>query len=306
MTPDTLVQSCGLDFTKYVIANCHTHRVFVASPSGERYTVNTPTGWFWLQCTIAAVSLCLGIRIGKGPTRRIALWLILGLFMLVCWAWIKYHPALAVHAIPLPILYYIEGTAAVPSFMLIIGIAYTRSRLPRQKRLAVLSILLGGIYFVHGGIWMLQSTPKKSFANMVSGSVVLQSQDYSCVPAACATALRGLGVSATELEMAELTRVRPGTGATMIRAAEALQKKLGQNVRTHILELPFDQLTSVEPPMLTPLQVDLSRRHMVVLVRVGPDGAWVADPMRGMVYMTRQEMRQSFTNRVIVFESVGG
>ena len=73
---------------------------------------------------------------------------------------------------------------------------------------------------------MIQSTPRNAFGRQTSSGPVMQSQDYSCVPAACATALNQLGLPTTEAEMAELTQTRPGTGATLIRALAGLRERL--------------------------------------------------------------------------------
>ena len=206
-------------------------------------------------------------------------------------------------AIPPTVLYYIEGTGAVPLFMLMMGLTYAHSRLAHHKRLAMLSMLLGAIYFLQAGLWMLQSTPTELFADSVRGGVVIQSQEYSCVPAACATALRGLGVTASEAEMAQLTQVRPGTGATLIRAAEALRQKLAdQPVAVHILDISYDQLPLLTGPLLTPLQFQMGRQHMVVLRRFNEHGVWVADPGQGEIFMRHEELEPVFTGRIIAFD----
>ena len=268
--------------------------------------METSLNWFLLQSTAVLACLWLGIWIGRGPVRRIALWAALALVLLLYWTWLKHNPSIAVRAIPLKILYYIEGTGAVPAFMLIVGIAYGRSNLPRQKRFTVMAMLLGSIYFLQGGLWMLQTTPEQLFAHTVDPdeqTVVLQSQDFSCVPAACATALRDLGVDASESEMAVLTQVRPGTGTTLIRATEALRKKLhNRQIQVHILKMPHDQLSSLQMPLLTPLQLEIGRRHMVVVQDIDQHGVRVADPMRGVIYWSRAEFAHVFTNQVIAFD----
>jgi len=265
--------------------------------------VNTPVNWFMLQANASLAGLWLGLWAGRGPSRRMWMWLGLSLGMLLCWTWLKRHPSLAVQAISPSVLYYIEGTGAVPFFMVMMGLVYAHSHLAHQKRLAILSMMLGAIFFVQGGLWMLQSTPTELFVDTVSGDVVIQSQEYSCVPAACATALRGMGVETNELEMAQLTQVRPGTGATLIRAAEALRRKLaGRPVAVHILDVDYDQLPDLAGPLLTPLQLEINRQHMVVLLRFNGQGAWVADPEQGEIFMGHKELEPVFTRRIIAFD----
>ena len=265
--------------------------------------MDAPVNWFMLQTNASLAGLWLGIWAGRGPSRRMWLWLGVALGLLLCWTWFKHNPSLAVLAIPPTVLYYIEGTGAVPLFMLMMGLTYAHSRLAQHKRLATLSMVLGAIYFLQGGLWMLQSTPTELFADTVKGDVVIQSQEYSCVPAACATALRGLDVTTSEAEMAQLTQVRPGTGATLIRAAQALRQKLAdQSVTVHVLDITYDQLPHLAGPLLTPLQLEVGRQHMVVLRRFTEHGAWVADPSQGEVFMAHEQLEPAFTQRVIAFD----
>jgi len=164
-------------------------------------------------------------------------------------------------------------------------------------------VVLGTIYFLHGGLWMLQSTPTQSFAQTHDSAVVRQSQNFSCVPAACATALGYLGVDSSEAEMADLTQTRAGSGATLIRAMEALQRKLaGTGIQVKMLEPEYAQLLGLEMPLLTPLHLELGRQHMVTVLRADESGAWVADPLQGELYVPRQRWQEAYTRRVITFE----
>lgn len=262
--------------------------------------------WFMIQALVALAALWWGGRVGAGSTTRMWAWLAVGFFMLGCWGWLKHHPAVAVNALPLELLYYIEGTGAVPAFMLIVGIAYGRSRMARQKRVAALAMGLGIIYFLQGGMWMVQTAPQAAYGGSTQtteGTLVLQSQEYSCVPAACATALRMLNVQTSESEMAELTQTRPGTGATLIRAMEALRTKLaGNDIGVNLYSPDYRQLQKMPMPALTPLQLESSQQHMVVLMGVRKEGVRIADPQAGFIFMNRDEFERVYTNQIIVFE----
>ena len=259
--------------------------------------------WFVLQAVAALFTLWLGSRIGRQRIGRVWIWSCMGVALIFIWGWLKHHPSVAIHAIPLKTLYFIEGTGAVPIFMFVIGIIYGRSSTLKQCRVAILAMIFGIVYFFQGGIWMLQTTPITSFANSVRGDVVRQSQDFSCVPASCATALRLVGITATEAEMADLTRTRPGTGATLIRAMEALRHKLAHSdIRVSLLEPTYDQLCGLSMPVLTPLNLEIGRHHMVVLTEVTEHGARVLDPQLGKLFMDRADLEDAFTHQVIVLE----
>ncbi|MAE64184.1 MAG: hypothetical protein CMJ18_07895 [Phycisphaeraceae bacterium] len=185
--------------------------------------------------------------------------------------------------------------------MFIVGHAWARSRLPRQRRASALAGLLGIVYFLHGGLWLIQSTPE-TFADHVDDGIVRQSSGFSCVPAACATALRHLGVHATETELARLTEARPGSGSTLIRATRALELKLaGTGIHAEVLEPSVRQLSAVAPPVLTPIRGEVGREHMVVITRVADQGAWLADPMQGHVFVPHEQWDEMYTRRVIAF-----
>ena len=157
--------------------------------------------WFIVIAVLSVLAFLLGRWIGMSTRLRAGVWVALGLGVLATWTWLSSRPDVAIQAIPVGVLCYLEGTGGTPVFMLILGIAWSRCRIPRQKRVTVLAVVLGVFYFMTGGMWMLQTTPQSGFAQTIPGSAVMQSQDFSCVPASCATALNRLKIPTTESEM---------------------------------------------------------------------------------------------------------
>jgi predicted double-glycine peptidase len=257
-------------------------------------------GWFIGIAALAVGAWSGGVYLGRGPRWRPAL--IIGMLMLGGWAWLIHHPAVAVRAIPLPLLSRIEGVAAVPIFMMIVGIALGRSHLPRQKRLALWATLLGSVYFLQGGFWLLQVTPQVGLAQTIEHGPIKQSQDYSCVPAATATTLNLLGFYTTEAEMARLTDTRAGTGSTMIRAMNGLNRRLqGTSYTVELIEPTVRQLRVVRLPALVPLQFEATRRHMVTILEVDSEKVRIADPLEGTINLLCAEFEQAYRNQVLVF-----
>ena len=258
--------------------------------------------WFVVMAAVAVLALMLGRALGR-EQRHCWPGLLLGVTLLGAWAYLAHHPAVAVRVIPLSVLSQVEGTAAVPAFMLIIGIIWSRSRLPRQRRVAAWAVVLGAVYFLQGGMWMLQTTPQVGFARGVHHGPVLQSQEYSCVPAACATALNMLDIYTSESEMAQLTQTRPGTGATTLRALNGLNRRLAGTAYTaRIVSARPDQLATLPMPALTPLQFERSRRHMVTILRTNQWGVWIADPIDGTMCLDWEYFDRVYTRQVLVFE----
>lgn len=246
----------------------------------------------------------LGHRVGQGADRRTWSTLIVALGMLGLWTWLQHHPGIAVRVIPVGLLSYIEGVAGVPVFLFITGVAWARATRMHQKRLTALAACLGGVIFLQGSMWMLQTTPSAALGDKQS-PVVMQSQDFTCVPAACASALNRLGVSTTEGEMAELTFTRPGTGATLIRALDGLNQRLaGTDFGAEILDATVDQLSLLNMPLLTPLRFESAQFHMVVILDAHPrHGIFFMDPTNGAMRFSSSEFGEVFSGSVIRFNS---
>lgn len=267
------------------------------------------SGSFWWFLGMAAVLPLMwwaGCRAGRmtDPLRRnVVIAGAMGLLLL--WCWLIRNPSVAVELLPLAVLARVEGVGAAPLFMFVVGVAWSLGHLRRQRAIVVVALFLGAGYFVQGGWWMLQQTPAGAFAASGDGNAldVLQSQDYSCVPAACATSLRLLGVQTDEEEMARLTETRPGNGATLLRAMRGLEVRLEQEgMRPRVLQADYDQLIHLPTPVLTPLQYEATRLHMVTLLRIRADGVYVADPATGIEFIRREQFEEVYRRRVIAFE----
>ncbi|MGB0768689.1 MAG: hypothetical protein ACPGYV_13390, partial [Phycisphaeraceae bacterium] len=118
--------------------------------------------------------------------------------MLLGWAALIRHPAVAVQVFPVAMLARIEGIGAAPLFVFILGVGWHLATFRRQRAVTVLGLMLGAAYFLQGGLWMMQPTPTNAFEDEMYGLVVPQTQDYSCVPAASATALMRPSETASE------------------------------------------------------------------------------------------------------------
>lgn len=260
-------------------------------------------GWFFLLALLAATGFRLGHRVGLGADYRAWITLVMALGLLAFWTWLQHHPGIAVRIIPVQLLSYIEGVASVPVFLFIIGVAWARATGMQQKRLTILAGCLGGVFFLQGGMWMLQTTPSAALGDQRS-NVVMQSQDFSCVPASCAMALNRLGIRTSEAEMAELTYTRPGTGATLIRAMDGLRQRLaGTDFKAEIVDAPVDHLSTLRTPMITPLRLESSQFHMVVIADAHPRyGMMIIDPVNGPMQFSREEFAEVYSGSVIHFE----
>jgi len=259
--------------------------------------------WFTWLALLAIGGFLLGNRLGRGDSRRACTAMIASVVLIAGWTWLMRNPAVALGAMPIWFLSHVEGTGSVPLFMLVTGIAWSRAQLAHQKRLTILAAFFGGLFFLQGSMWMLQSTPSSVLGSTRSTTgITLQSQDFSCVPAACTTALRMIGIDTTEAEMAGLTQTRAGTGSTLIRALDGLTTRLaGTGWRAQFLEPSMDDLASLTMPLITPLQFEMQRLHMVTVLGIDRGYVRIADPESGVMFLTDAEFAKVYTGRVISF-----
>lgn len=263
--------------------------------------------WFLGAVLFTAASTVTGVFAGSRTPGIARASIGAAVSWMVVWAWLVHRPAVALEVVPVELLSRIEGFGGVPAFMFLLGVLWSRTFLSRQRVLVGWAAVFGGVYFVNGGLWLLQDTPASVMANTYARQgMVLQSQDYSCVPASCATALNLLGVPSTEAQMATMTDTRPGTGATVLRALRGLNTRLSEDpLRANLMEITAQGVQNVECPALTALQFEPGRMHMVVILGCRDGGVWLMDPMSGIMWMTPQMFQEVFTGQVIVFQGSG-
>ncbi|MEM1446857.1 MAG: cysteine peptidase family C39 domain-containing protein [Planctomycetota bacterium] len=260
--------------------------------------------WFLLMAMLSVLGWQVGLRLGQHGVACARATILATATAMVILTYLVKHPSVGVQIVPVSLLARVEGVAAVPLFAVLMGVAWSRSQLRRQRAIVGWALLLGGVYFVNGGMWMLKATPSEVMATGVAGSDVMQTQEYTCVPAASASALRRLGIEASEAEMAELTRTRPGTGSTTVRALYGINLKLeqaGSDWRAHLVEVSLDELRGLPMPALTPLRFESTRRHMVMIRGFTTRGVRVTDPVDGSLIFRDPEFEELFTGEVIVF-----
>ena len=68
-----------------------------------------------------------------------------------------------------------------------------------------------------------------------------------------------------------------------------------------VCEPTYEQLQVVSLPAVTPVRFEATQHHMVVLTDIGLQGAWVADPGEGMLFMSHEELQDAYTGKVMNF-----
>lgn len=260
--------------------------------------------WFLFAVVSAVLAWCYGAQSGRHSLARARLVASGSLGLLFVWVFFLRRPEVLLAAMPASVLSVMEGFVATPLMLMMLGVLWARSRFRRQRVMVTVGTMLGVLYMIHGSAWMLQTTPSVGFAQTHHSAVQRQSQTYSCVPAACATALNRWGVTTTEQEMAELTQTRRGTGATVVRAVAGLNRKLEQTgFVAKVLNPSRQELLTLPMPALTAVKAEVANLHMVTILRVDDRNLVVADPMGGRSLIWNwSEYEARATGAVIVFE----
>jgi len=248
-------------------------------------------------CVLAAWA---GWRCASTGRRGVRCVLLIAGPLMFGWLWLLQRPTVAIELLPVALLPYLEGTAAAPMFMLILGVAWAHSKTRRQRRLVLLAAGVGAFYLLQGGLWMLQPTPAPVLGQERETGLVRQSQSYACVPAACATLLNFHGMPTSEAEMADLTHTRAGAGSTMIRALAGLRARLHAHpLQPSLHQLSLDELRHIDRPLLATIRGGPTFSHMVVIHRVFRDSVLIADPADGWLLLSQDEFETMWTGPVL-------
>jgi hypothetical protein len=239
--------------------------------------------WFIGLLAIAACCFVAGARLGK-RSRQVGQ---TSLFVLVCLIAVaalpRYRPALAAEYVPLSLLVHLEGTFGVYPWMALVGVLAMSSLSSTLRRAVPLLAIMGLLLFLHGAVWMvLPVIQVTEVEDRSETGVTLQSRHDSCVPSACATAVRRFGISATEAQMCHVVRAKPSRGSTLVRAAWGLRDFLAP----HEIDVTLEDLTIEEVaararrnrPILITVRSSLVADHMIVVLGPYGDDVLIANP----------------------------
>ncbi len=151
----------------------------------------------------------------------------------------------------------------------------------RRIRALLLSVILGGVVLWSARFFLLPSGVHELRDTWDADGICLQSTEWSCAPAACATLLNEDGIETTEAEMARLALARPRYGTNvlgMYRALKMLAEPHG--LRVEVLRGDLDMLRRLRKPCLILSRFDVDHVNVVYVVTDG--GAIVAEPSWGL------------------------
>ena len=179
------------------------------------------------------------------------------------------------------------------------------SRLPhKRQRFGVASfMILSAVYFsvlpfltpalAYGQLSRIETT-------LDGDGVCLQSNDYTCGPAAAVTALRRLGVSAEEGELAIRAHTSWAAGTPPDSLCAAIRAKYDVACRPAYFH-SIRQLRGKEP-LIAVVKFSFLVDHYITVLSVTDSEIVVGDPLLGKTKLTHEEFEQKWRKCAIVFE----
>jgi hypothetical protein len=199
-----------------------------------------------------------------------------------------------------PFLWLAAGRTrfVILAFSATMGLTTPMSRLPRKCEKFTIGFLMAVVVFWFSVLpFLVPALIKEELSNLKTvvnpSGVCLQSTNYTCGPAAAVTALRQLGVSAEEGEIAVLSHSSPVAGTLPTCLSTALQRRYGSEGLTCQYRF-FESINQLRNGGITLAVVKdgLINSHCVAVLGVTDNIITLADPIWGRMLMSHEEFEK--------------
>ncbi len=257
----------------------------------------------WLGILSALLLAGTGVLLGRFFSRLRNPYWAFGYFIplaaIVLFAAVKKWPALAVTS-PLPWLFLGRNKFAVFALVTAMVLTTPLSRLPRKRDRTLIFVLMANIILAQSIVPFVSPLFNRTELSRLttrihSDGVCRQSNDYTCGAAAAVTALRKLGFSAEEGEIAILAQTSFISGTDADILATALNQRYGPQgliaeyrVFKNIEELKAAGMT------LAVVRFNFFVDHFVTVLEVTNDSVIVGDPLNGRVTLSHDEFAKEW------------
>ncbi len=220
----------------------------------------------------------------------------LGFILLYCLA--MFEPRIALTP---PISWMMLGRVRFICFncIAVMMLSVPLSRLPAQRSRVAVCFLIVVLTAVSTVPFLAPAFNRSYLAGLKTridaDGVCRQSNDYTCAPAAAVTALRKLGFSAEEGEIAILAHTSSLTGTEPDVLAKELCKKYGADGLS-VEYRSFRDLDELKQSGLTIVVTKFSvlQNHCVTILGVETNCVIVGDPLRGLMSVPLQEFERKW------------
>ena len=184
------------------------------------------------------------------------------------------------------------------AFAVTMGLTTPISRLPRTfEKLTIGFLMVLVVVWFSVLPFLVPALIKDDLSNLKttvnSNGICYQSTDYTCGPAAAVTALRSLGLTADEGELAVLSYSSPIAGTLPTCLSSALQKRYGtEGLKCRYRY--FDSITELRNAGITlaEVRVGFMSSHCVTVLGVSDHIITIADPVVGRRLMSLSEFEK--------------
>lgn len=267
----------------------------------------------WIESLVVAAIALLAFFLGRWFSRLPKpYWLIgyfipLGLILLYCIA--IFEPQLTM--IP-PLSWMLIGRSRFVCFNFIAAMVLSAplARLPQKRNRIAVCMLIALLISVSMVPFLAPAFNRSYLATLKTrldpDGVCLQSNEYTCGPAAAVTALRKLRFPADEGEIAILAHTTSLTGTEPDVLAKVLRQRYG--AAGLVAEYrAFKSIEELKDAGLTVaiLKFNALQDHCVTIFGVQTNGVSVADPLTGLSIVPNEEFEEKWQFVGIVLKRVG-
>ena len=268
----------------------------------------SPIGLAWLKTIGVSVLAAFGVVGGWRCSRwRYPWWLagyvaplaIVALIGLSRWfLWLELRP---------PFRWVMAGRTEfallAPVFTLLLTNLLLRLRRTREKVLLAILMVAAVISqsvlaFLLPALQYHRLSALKTFVDV--NGVCIQSNGYTCGPAATVTALREIGVHAHEGELSVLAHTTPTTGTQPDVLCQAIHQRYAVPCRQAF----FRNISELRPcvPVVAVVKFSFLTDHFVTVLDVTDTAVVIGDPLTGRVEMTHEAFAKRWRRCGIVFD----
>ncbi len=233
--------------------------------------------WFVGLALFASALYLLGRRLGRCRPVIVNSAMLLSILAVGAAAALRFRPVLLHQVLPLDVSVWIDGLVALFPWMLLVGLLATAESTTSLRQASPLMLVLGLVYFLFGGIWMVLPTIHVGEAEQRStAGIIMQNRHDTCAPASAANALRMMGIPASEERMCPVVMAKPSRGSSLARTAYGLRSYIAKHdMKLSLMDLTADEAASIatrERPALIVIRSAMTADHMVVLLGKTDDG----------------------------------
>ena len=196
----------------------------------------------------------------------------------------------------------------VLSLAVAMGLTVPLSRLPYKLEKLIVCLLMAGFVTWFSVLpFLMPALVKEHLSNLQTkfdeNGICRQTTDYTCGPAAAVTALKQLGLTANEGELAVLSYSSPVTGTLPSCLSAALQERSGAEGMICRYR-HFDSIAQLKNAGITLALVREAflMNHCLAVLEVSDDAVTVADPVTGTRLMPYKQFEKIWRFSGIVLQ----